>query len=228
MTVSVRSASPGRVWGLPGLPLPVPPVLPVPGLPLLPGAAATTLRRSFFVRVSLPLVPLITGLNDPAGVPAAVWTVRTALVLVLARTLAPRRPRGSVRPSESFQLAVAPDGRPLTVRLTAPLNLCRRSILTEKVVALPCSAVRADGEADSVKVGLALAAYTSAPPPRTATTPSSVRASFALALFAVVWMRVEITGVGSERGEGRGSERGGPREADRPSRVGVLLLSRPS
>jgi hypothetical protein len=56
--------------------------------------------------VSVPLTPVIVSGYDPAGVVVAVVTLSVDVLVV----------------GFALKLAVAPDGRPLALRVTAPVN----------------------------------------------------------------------------------------------------------
>jgi hypothetical protein len=81
----------------------------VPGLPeIVKSAGAVTTKLTVVVCVTLPLVPVIVNVDDPAGVLPAVVTVNVELPVPVA--VVGEKP------------AVAPAGNPLALNVTTPVN----------------------------------------------------------------------------------------------------------
>ena len=105
------------------------------------------------VCVRLPLVAVISGCEVAIGVVDAVWIVSVALLRLGGTTF-------EVVPSLSFQLAVAPLGRLLALRLTGPVNPLTLVTVTRVGRRLPLAHRLAAGDAAIEKSGLPPAAST--------------------------------------------------------------------
>ena len=98
-----------------------------------------TVRLTVVVCDRLPLVPWIVKLNVPRGVLDFVETVIVELPEPVM--------------DAGLNVAVARDGKPLTPRLTLPLNPLLGVIVTVYVVEFPRFTEREPGDAEIVKLG---------------------------------------------------------------------------
>ena len=94
-----------------------------------------TVRARVVVRVSVPLVPVTVTVPDP---------VAPAEAVKVTRLLVPVAEAG-------LKLAVTPEGRPLALRATAPVNPPVLAMAIVLVTEAPGLTVNADGAAESVK-----------------------------------------------------------------------------
>jgi len=149
-------------------------------------AAGWTASVIVVVCESLSLVAVTTGCVVPVGVLDAVLTVSVAELRLGGITF-------ELVPSLSFQLPVAPLGRPDTLSVTAPANPLVRVTATEYAVDCPCVTVWLEGEAAIEKSAFPPAAKTARVPKlKTARTPSNIKPNFSLALFAALFRSVLI------------------------------------
>src|SRR5580693_7365364 len=112
----------------------------VPGVADIVKSGANTVKATVAVCVTAPLVPVIVSVGLPAGVFPAVIIVKIELP-------------GALREAGA-NVAVAPVGRPLALRLTDPVNPLMAPTLTVYVVLPPALTVWVLGVADTVKSGL--------------------------------------------------------------------------
>jgi hypothetical protein len=112
----------------------------VPGVADIVKSGANTVKATVAVWVTAPLVPVIVSVGLPAGVLPAVVIVKIELP-------------GALREAGA-NVAVAPVGRPLALRLTDPVNPLMAPTLTVYVVLPPALTVWVLGVADTVKSGL--------------------------------------------------------------------------
>jgi hypothetical protein len=112
----------------------------VPGVADIVKSGANTVKATVAVCVTAPLVPVIVSVGLPAGVFPAVIIVKIELP-------------GALREAGA-NVAVAPVGRPLALRLTDPVNPLMAPTLTVYVVLPPALTVWVLGVANTVKSGL--------------------------------------------------------------------------
>ena len=113
---------------------------------IVKSAFGLTVSVTLVVWTSEPLVPVMVSVNVPVLVLAVVETVRVEVAVGF----------GVTEREESEQVApVAPDGQPVTVRPTVPVNPFSAVTVIVEVPELPCVSVSDLGLRDREKFGAA-------------------------------------------------------------------------
>jgi hypothetical protein len=113
---------------------------------LLPDPEEVTTNETLALCASVPLVPEMVTVYVPAVVEFNVVRVSVEL------------PEVEIEVGE--KLAVTPVGRPEAARETVPVNPFRGLTLAENVVEFPAATVCEEGEAEKLKSGVSVTAFT--------------------------------------------------------------------